>query len=134
MVISSPQYGKIEPFYPIFPFAESMTKVFCWLFLWGFNKKHQLFYDTILVCNLCSLKSKYIKSAFLCKWNSTFYMPCLFSWLCYSMWLFHLHSAVKIQPFSLVFPLAGSTAKAFFWLSLWNFKKKTSTIFYNTAF
>ena len=49
------------------------------------------------------------------------------------MWLFHLHSAVKIQPFSPVFPLAGSTAKAFFRLSLWNFKEKTSTIFYNTA-
>ena len=67
MVISYPQYGKIEPFYPIFPFAESMTKVFCWLFLWRFNKKHQLFYDTILVYNLCSLKGKYIKSAFSCK-------------------------------------------------------------------
>ena len=45
-------------------------------------------------------------------------------WLCYSMWLFHLHSVVKIQPFSPVFPLADSTAKAFFWLSLWSFKKK----------
>ena len=54
--------------------------------------------------------------------------------LCYSLWLFHLHSALKIQPFSPIFPLAGATAKAFFCLSLWNFKKKTSTIFYNTAF
>ena len=44
--------------------------------------------------------------------------------LCYSMWLFHLHGAVKIQPFSPVFPLAGSAAKAFFRLSLWNFKEK----------
>ena len=51
----------------------------------------------------------------------------------YSLWLFHLHSMVKIQPFSPVFPLAGSTAKAFFRLSLWNFKEKASTIFYNTA-
>ena len=50
------------------------------------------------------------------------------------MWLFHLHSAVKIQPFSPVFPLAGSTAKAFFRLSLWSFKEKASTIFYNTAY
>ncbi len=32
----------------------------------------------------------------------------------YSLWLFYLHSAVKIQPFYPVFPLAGSTAKAFF--------------------
>ena len=43
----------------------------------------------------------------------------------YSLWLFHLHSAVKIQPFSPVFPLAGSTAKAFFRLSLWSFKEKS---------
>ena len=54
-------------------------------------------------------------------------------WLCYSMWLFHLHSSVKIQPFSSVFPLVGSTAKAFYRLSLWSFKKKASTAFYNTA-
>ncbi len=33
-----------------------------------------------------------------------------------------------------VFPLAGATAKAFCRLSLWNFKEKASTIFYNTAF
>ena len=50
--------------------------------------------------------------------------PGVFFRFCYSMWLFHLHSAVKIQPFSPVFPLAGSTAKAFFRLSLWNFKEK----------
>ena len=52
----------------------------------------------------------------------------------YSMWLFHLHSAVKIQPFSPVFLLAEYRAKAFCRLSLWNFKEKASTIFYNTAF
>ena len=51
----------------------------------------------------------------------------------YSLWLFYLHSAVKIRPFYPVFPLAGATAKVFFRLSFWNFKKKTSTIFYNTA-
>ena len=45
--------------------------------------------------------------------------------LCYSMmWLFHLHSTVKIQPFS-GFPLAGLTAKAFCRLSLWSFKEKS---------
>ena len=47
---------------------------------------------------------------------------------------FHLHSAVKIQPFSPVFLLAEYRAKAFCRLSLWNFKEKASTIFYNTAF
>ena len=51
-----------------------------------------------------------------------------------SMWLFHLHSAVKIQPFSPVFLLAGSTAKAFYRLILWTFKEKASTSFYDTAF
>ena len=55
-------------------------------------------------------------------------------WLYYSIWLFHLHSAVKIQPFSPVFPLAGTTAKVFCRLSLWNFKEKSINHFYNTAF
>ena len=45
--------------------------------------------------------------------------------LCYGLWLFHLHSAVKIQPFSPVFLLAEYRAKAFFRLSLWNFKEKS---------
>ena len=56
-----------------------------------------------------------------------------FKRLCHGMWLFHLHSAVKIQPFSPVFPLVGSTAKAFCRLSLWSLKEKASTVFYNTA-
>ncbi len=45
--------------------------------------------------------------------------------LCYGIWLFYLHSTLKIQPFSPVFPLAGSTAKVFFRLSLWSFKEKS---------
>ncbi len=49
------------------------------------------------------------------------------------MWLFHLHSTLKIQLFSPFFPLAGATDKACCRLSLWSFKKKASTIFYNTA-
>ena len=53
----------------------------------------------------------------------------LFFWLCHSMRLLHLHSAVKIQPFSPVFPLAGFTNKVFFRLSLWIFKEKASIIF-----
>ena len=70
------------------------------------------------------------------RWNNHSLMmePFQKVWLCHSMWLFHLHSAVKIQPFSLVFPLAGSTAKAFYRLILWSFKEKASTIFHNTAF
>ena len=42
-------------------------------------------------------------------------------WLCSSMWLFHLHSAVKIQPFSPVFPLAEFMVKAFFRLAVFKF-------------
>ena len=49
----------------------------------------------------------------------------IYARLCYSMWLFHLHSTVKIQPFSPVFPLAESLAKAFCRLFLWNFKGKS---------
>ncbi|WP_302551725.1 hypothetical protein [uncultured Bilophila sp.] len=41
---------------------------------------------------------------------------------------------MKRQPFSPVFPLAESIAEAFFWLFLWNFKEKASTIFWDTAF
>ena len=49
------------------------------------------------------------------------------------MRLFHLHSTVKIQPFSPAFPSAESAAKAFGRLFLWDFKEKASTIFYNTS-
>ncbi|WP_302552684.1 hypothetical protein [uncultured Bilophila sp.] len=49
------------------------------------------------------------------------------------MWLFHLHSAVKIETFYPAFPLSKSAVEAFCWLSLWNFEEKTSTIFYDTA-
>ena len=53
--------------------------------------------------------------------------------LCHSMWVFHLHSTVNMRPFSPVFPLAESLAKALCWLSLWNFKEKISNVFYSTA-
>ena len=56
---------------------------------------------------------------------TTSYDRSLFIRLCYSLWLFHLHSVVKIQPFSPVFPLAGATTKAFCRLILWNFKEKS---------
>ena len=52
---------------------------------------------------------------------------------CHSMCVFHLHSTVNMRPFSPVFPLAESLAKALCWLSLWNFKEKTSAVFYGTA-
>ncbi|WP_302552562.1 hypothetical protein [uncultured Bilophila sp.] len=59
---------------------------------------------------------------------------CVFLRPCQGMRLFHLHSVVKIQPFSPAFPLAESMTKAFFRLFIWNFKKKASTVFYGTAF
>ena len=53
--------------------------------------------------------------------------------LCYSMWLFHFHSAVEHTAFFSVFPLAGAAAKAFFRLSFGTSRKKASTIFYDTG-
>ena len=49
------------------------------------------------------------------------------------MWLFHLHSMVKIQPLSLVFSLRNSWLKYFVTYSFGNSRKKVSTIFYDTA-
>lgn len=57
-----------------------------------------------------------------------------FKRFCSSMWLFHLHRAVKNMAFFPVFPSAWATAKAFFRLSIWSFKEKASTFFFNTAF
>ena len=54
-------------------------------------------------------------------------------WLCYSTWSFHLHGAVKNRAFFLVFPLAGSTAKAFSGYPFGVSRKTASIIFYNTA-
>ena len=42
----------------------------------------------------------------------------------HGMWLFHLHSALKIQTFYLVFPLAESIADVFCRLFLWSCKEK----------
>ena len=53
--------------------------------------------------------------------TAAYYDRGLFFRLCPRIWLFHLHSMVKIQPFSPVFPLAGSTAKAFYRLALFKF-------------
>lgn len=50
----------------------------------------------------------------------------------YSLWLFYLHSMVKIQPFSPSFLLAGSMAETFYWLLLLSFEK-ASTVSYDTT-
>ena len=63
------------------------------------------------------------RNAFLPKTGCSF--SCFSKALLYNMWLFHLHSTVKNRAFFPVFPLVGSTAKAFCMLSLWNFKEKS---------
>ena len=60
-----------------------------------------------------------------CEANATIYLTEPNKRLCYSMRLFHLHSAVRIQPFSSVFPLAESITKEFCWLFLCKFKEKS---------
>ena len=72
---------------------------------WAFQTKPSLFKEPAF--QLSEIRNKYFRR------------------LCYGIWLFYLHSALKIQPFSPVFPLAGSTAEAFFRLSLWSFKEKS---------
>mgnify|MGYP000155175369 CR=1 FL=1 len=56
--------------------------------------------------------------------NKGSYCQSFFQRLYYSMWLFHLHSAVEHTASFPVFPLARTTAKAFCRLSLWSFKEK----------
>ena len=51
----------------------------------------------------------------------------------HSIWLFHLHSMVKIQALSLVFPLRNSWLKYFVSYSFGTSRKKASAIFYDTA-
>ena len=51
----------------------------------------------------------------------------------HSIWLFHLHNMVKIQPLSLVFPLRNSWLKYFVSYSFGTSRKKASAIFYDTA-
>ena len=63
--------------------------------------------------------------------GSTIRCDC-FAGLCQGMWLFHLHSSVKIQPFLQL--SLEPMAKAFCWLSFRTSKKKASAIFSGTAF
>ena len=53
----------------------------------------------------------------------------LFVRLYQSIWLFHPHSTVKIQPFSPVFPLEEFKVKACCRLLLWIFKEKNISHF-----
>ncbi len=54
--------------------------------------------------------------------------------LCYSMWLFHLHSVVKIQPFFQFSPWRDPRLRHFSGYPFEVSRKKASAIFYNTAY
>ena len=60
--------------------------------------------------------------------------PGVFFRFCYSMWLFHLHSAVKIRPFFRFSPWQAPRPRHFAGYPFGASRKKASTIFYNTAF
>ena len=49
------------------------------------------------------------------------------------MWLFYLHSTVKIQPFFRFFPWLNLRLRHFADYFLGTSRKKTSTVFYGTA-
>ena len=107
---------KIRPFFPIFLLAESTAKAFCRLILFDFKKKsinHFLWHNFI---QIPSWRAPWLKHLAL-----------------HSIRLFHFHSTVKIWPFSPVFPLVESTAKAFCRLILLDFKQKAPTVFYDTT-
>ncbi len=53
--------------------------------------------------------------------------------LCHGTWLFCLGNMLKNICFFSNFPLAGSMTGGFYWLSIWNFRDKASTVFYDTA-
>ena len=56
-----------------------------------------------------------------------------FFWLCHSIWLFHLHSTVKIRPFSPFSPWRNPCLGYFIGYSFGISRNKASTIFYDTA-
>ena len=59
--------------------------------------------------------------------------PGVFFRFCYSMWLFHLHSAVKIRPFFRFSPWQAPRPRHFAGYPFGASRKKASAIFYNTA-
>ena len=79
----------------------TLRLAFYWLFIWNFKEKSI--------------------NHFL--WHT------LFVRLYQSIWLFHPHSTVKVQPFSPVFPLEEFKVKACCRLLLWIFKEKNISHF-----
>ena len=54
---------------------------------------------------------------------TAYYDRAFFFRLCPRIWLFHLHSMVKREAVSFIFPLIGSMVGGFYWLFRWNFEK-----------
>ena len=124
---------KIQPCYPVFPLAESTANVFCRLFLWGCKEKTSTIFRIQPSFSrrngLPPHSLPPVKIFAGGAGENAFYKR-----LHHGMWLFHLHSAVKMQPFYPVFPVAESTANVFCWLFLWGYKEKSINHFYDTAF
>ena len=104
---------KIQPFYPVFPVAESTADVFCRLFLWSCKEKsinHFLWYSLPFPTGTDSRRtaSPPVKIFAGGAGEDAFYKR-----LHHDIWLLHPHSTVKMQPFYPVFPLAESTANVF---------------------
>ena len=55
--------------------------------------------------------------------TAAYYDRALFFRLCHRIKLFYLHSMVKRETVSLIFPLIGSMVGGFYWLFRWNFEK-----------
>ena len=90
-------------------------------------EEQRFFFASVTVCGCFSMWWKYSLFLKIFRWWAP-WLEHLFRtfprWkrLCYSMWLFHLHSAVKNTVFFPVFPLSGSTTK-YFLLSICILKK-----------
>ena len=55
--------------------------------------------------------------------TAAYYDRAFFFRLCHRIKLFHLHSMVKREAVSFIFPLIGSMVGGFYWLFRWNFEK-----------
>ena len=108
MVVLSPQYGENTDVFSSFPVDGLHTWDMLLVIPLEFQEiKHQ---PLALPC----FQSEYILVLKQINFNI---------WL-HSMWLFHLHRTVNIQPFSPAFPLAEFMAEAFCWLFACSFKEK----------
>ena len=105
VVVSSPQWGeKYSLFLRFFPWRDSRIRHFAGYPFGASRKKAStIFYNAALKFQTINPQNTSVMASANGKIRH-----------CHSIWLFHLHSALKIQPFYPVFPLAESIAKTFF--------------------